>query len=236
VNQGVFQLLDRFEPIREVDGFRPVQAGGGGVIPWLVAAVDSPDVWKAAAAYLCTGINDQQVINAAITAAEGAVGLAPGNYACTTTTSLPSVNLGLGSTGGCHVFGLGGEFSAQIFQSDSGVTTPGPLIELADECHLENVSVFTVDTVAIRCDSILIGRVDRCHVEAAGGAAVLVESSGSVRVEDSYLFSDGWVVDCDQSARLFVSRNEFAVEDQAVRLTSCADYLIVDNLIGGIGL
>jgi hypothetical protein len=231
VNQGVYQLLNEFKPIREVDAFNPVQAGGGGVIPWLIAASDSPDVWKASAAYLCLGIDDQNTINAALAAVEGYVALAPGSYACSTATSLPSVNLGLGGTSGMHLVGYGGEFAAQIYQSDSGVTTPGPLIELADECHLENVAVFTTDTDAIRCDTILIGRVDHCHVEALGGSAVLVNGSTSVRVEDSYLTSDEWVVDADQCSLLTVSRNYLGVEDQAVRLTDCTDFDVSDNTV-----
>jgi hypothetical protein len=236
VNQGVFQLLDEFKPIREVDAFNPVLAGGGGVVPWLVAASDSPDVWKAAAAWQCLGVADQETINAAISVAEGFVALAPGLYNCTTTTSQPSVNLGLGSTSGCHLVGYGGEYSAQLFQSDSGVTTPGPLVAVPDECHLENVSVFTTDTVGVGCDGTTIGRVDRCHVEARGGAAVLVESGTSVRVEDSFLFSDGWAVDCDTSTRLVIARNEFAVGDQAIRLVDCTDFLVVDNASGDQGL
>lgn len=87
VNQGVFQLLDRFEPIRQVDGFAPVVAGGGGVIPWLVAAADSPDMIKAVAGWQCTGVNDHQVWQAAMDSIDptnasvgGELWIAPGNY------------------------------------------------------------------------------------------------------------------------------------------------------------
>jgi hypothetical protein len=82
VNQGVFQLLDKFEPIREVDGFRPVQAGGGGVIPFLVAANNAPDTVKAVAGWVSIGDGDDDRVIMDALSVHSFLWLSEGRFVC----------------------------------------------------------------------------------------------------------------------------------------------------------
>ena len=177
LQQGVYQLLSKFEPIRDLDPDGGITLGGG-TIPWLVAASDSPDVWKNVAAYLCSGTNDEATINDAITAAQGYVGLAPGSYYVESVSGASAINLGNGRSAGLLMAGLGGKYGAAIYQSDSGKASPGALVTVAQFCAIENLAIVSED-----CDCVTIetgeNNVKNCHLEAFGDSGSCIAVSGS---------------------------------------------------------
>ena len=146
LQQGVYQLLSKFEPIRDLDPDGGITLGGG-VIPWLVAASDSPDAFKNVAGYLCAGSDDQDTIQAAIDAfSNGVVWLAPGFYQLTSQAGAPAVSMS-----GQRLVGLGGPFNVDIEQVDSGKSSPGAMILVNGT--LENVFVYGEDAVAVELGS-----------------------------------------------------------------------------------
>ena len=192
LQQGVYQLLSKFEPIRDVDPDGGITLGGN-TIPWLVAASDSPDPWKNAAAYLCAGSNDEETINAALTAVAGDVMLAPGTfYIDSKASGVASINLGLGQSTGARLVGAGGTFGTYITQDTSGRTSPGPLIAVPQFCKLENVYVETSD-----CDGIALqsgeGSVQNCTVFVIGSSGSCISglsgTSGDWDISNNYLSS-----------------------------------------------
>ncbi len=132
VNQGVFQLLDRFEPIREVDGFRPVQAGGGGVIPWLVASATAPESIKSVAGWQCTGFSDETVINAAL-AEHDMVLLSVGNF---NIEDGPIV-----IPAGHGIEGVGGPYGTGSYLILNGSLTPAAVVSCTSSATIRNVAV-----------------------------------------------------------------------------------------------
>ena len=181
VSEGVRRLLAVFK------GVRPDKAGGvvrpgGGVIPWLVAASDSPEVWKKAAAYLCAGSNDGATVNTAIAECEGYVALAPGTYQVSTDTP---INLGLGDTGGCHLEGLGGSASAGIARS--GGSGGGEIVILQDYCRLSHVWVSSASGNCIRIEQGSFITVDSCQVYTSSTGITVADTAEDVRLSNLYV-------------------------------------------------
>lgn len=100
-------------------------AGASGTV--LVAASDAPDIIKAAAQYVCTGVNDQFTINAAIQAVgKGEVRLSGGNYNITAEiTLIDDITL----TGRNAIINVCDEISSTITQTYTGGDT---VIHVAD--------------------------------------------------------------------------------------------------------
>lgn len=110
--------------VDENGGMWTTPAASGTV---LVAASDAPDVIKAAAQYVCTGINDQMTINTAIQAVgKGEVRLSGGNYYITAEiTLIDDITL----TGRNAIINVCDEISSTITQAYVGGDT---VIHVAD--------------------------------------------------------------------------------------------------------
>ena len=171
VSEGVRRLLAVFKGVRP-DKSGGVVRPGGGVIPWLVAASDSPQVWKDVAAYLCAGSNDGVTVNQALAVAEGFVALAPGNYS---VSGAEPINLGFGATGGAWLQGLGGMVEALIFREDAGTD---PLVLVQDWCRLSTVAV-SGGGVGIRVEQGSNQVVDSVWLET-GGTGIHVATTASL--------------------------------------------------------
>lgn len=88
VSEGVRRLLAVFKGVRP-DKAGGVVRGGGGVIPWLVAAAGAPDSVKAVAGFVCSTGDDAATISAAF-AEHDHVLLSPGSFYASTTLVIPS--------------------------------------------------------------------------------------------------------------------------------------------------
>ena len=185
LQQGVYQLLSKFEPIRDLDPDGGITLGGG-TIPWLVAASDSPDVWKNAAAYLCSGTNDEDTIQQAINAAGGYVGLAPGTFNVESEAGGSPIDVS------GTLIGLGGNATSAIFQSDSGKSSPGPLVLLSQFARLHNVYIECTDCDVVGLESSEGAVEGNWLIAGSSGGSTVVATSPSVAswdIHHNYLLS-----------------------------------------------
>jgi hypothetical protein len=224
VNQGVYQLLNEFKPIREVDPFIPVQAGGGGVIPWLVAAANAPVVWQSAAGWICTGVDDDQVVQAAYDAGWSFIMLSPGTF---------DFNMGnLAFVGGSDsiIHGCG---PAQTVVELSG-TAAGSDRAAFDVAGISDVQI--VDSTGASAGTNVIGVrlswnngfVRNCEITTTGTAVQV--ANNYVTVEGSYLVGGGLGVSFD-----FAPRNTLIIGN-LIAAPTCVNPVgqycrIVDNIL-----
>lgn len=105
---------------------------------WLIAAHDSPDIYKEAAHYVCDGQDDQEEIHAALVDVDGDVVLAPGIYVISDSITFALGRLvGLGS-------GLNG-VGAQIVCAPGGIGDKGMVVLSDYSAELVNVAVWGSD-------------------------------------------------------------------------------------------
>lgn len=171
----------------------------------LIAASNSPDVYRSQAMFLCDGDADQIEINKAIALAQrasdfigGDVVLAPGLYVISDTVTLDRGRL----TGLGHALDSSG---ASIVVADSTFGNKAMVHLSNSEGGLLNLGVFGYDSnwnvVNLKCMVHIAdggnSSVDRCFIDGgdpAGGFAndgILIDSAGSHRVTDCVVSSCG---------------------------------------------
>lgn len=130
---AVFDVVDRlnrkFEyPDLDTTGGSFVGGGGGGAPTIVVAAADASDLSKSKADYICTGINDDETLQAAsdqltnggrLVGTEGTFSLAPDSFV-------------LGAD--IHLMGMGA-FDATIFS----VTDDGDILRVTTDCVISDI-------------------------------------------------------------------------------------------------
>jgi hypothetical protein len=179
VAEGTRRLLAAFKGL-DLPVFPSIPFTGSGTIPWLVAASDSPDAYKTVAGFQCAGTDDQVTIQTALDIVDvvysGLVWLAPGSYSVTSQPSgTPAIAMSFQ-----RLVGLGGPQGVVISQSDSGKSSPGPIINVVGT--LENIAVFSGDA-----DAMHIGGtgsyIRDCVAETDGGTVYAIYSSGGSEFE-----------------------------------------------------
>ena len=132
VSEGVRRLLAVFKGVRP-EAAAQLRIGGSGVIPWLVAASDSPEPWKSVAGYVCTGTAsnpiDAATLQTAIDAVDtgdgyaGEVWLAPGTYQLQyPADGSPVIDGAVGAATGVRLVGKGSRYGATINVRGSATT------------------------------------------------------------------------------------------------------------------
>jgi parallel beta-helix repeat protein len=189
VNQGVYQLLDRFEPIRQVDGFQPVTAGAGGVIPWLVAAEGAPESVKAVAGWQCSGVADEAVINAALLEHDMVL-LSFGNFNIDNDPIVVPT--------GHRLEGVGGQYGSGSYLLVNGTLSVARVIDC--------VGAATIASVAILGDTGYTG------IYSDGSVA-------NIAVRDCFIERCDIGIDLVGCDEIWISDNLFFLNDQAIVLT-----------------
>lgn len=121
LREGVYQLLSKFQPIRDVNPDGGVTLGGG-TIPWFVAADDAPDGQKNVAGFLCSGTDDQVTIQQCLNE-HGLALLSFGTFYLRITESALTA-LDLGASGNAATL-LGMGTNATFIEVSSSATSDG---------------------------------------------------------------------------------------------------------------
>lgn len=247
VYEGVRRLLDEFKAIRERAPVAKREADtvslGGGVPTLLVAASDASAGSKAKADYVCAGVDDEQTINAAITAlpaAGGRILLTEGNFNLRAPAGGVAVEVPLGVT----VAGMG--YATSLLDD----ATPGSatLIRLNNRATLRDVAVYAFgDTRAVGLRAVHRGMtVEGCLLEIEDGAGVYAEDRAnecwirsntvyaSGATEPAVWLSGGnqrvWVTDCQITGGL----NSVRVDSGAAPLVP-AEIWVLNNFLWSAG-
>lgn len=131
------------------DGGLWTEPGASGTL--LVAAADAPDTIKSVAQYVCTGVNDQLVINTAIAAVgKGEVRLSGGNYGITGDIILTDDVTVLGRNA---ILNVCDEISSTVTRAYAGGDTV---------IYVEDASVFVLGQM-VSTDAGIASRYD-CHI------------------------------------------------------------------------
>lgn len=217
VTEGVRRLLAVFKGVRP-DKTGAGRRAGGGVIPWLIAASDSADVFKEVAGFVCTGTNDQDTIGLLTDAAESGmteVWLAPGTYNVSGTGTDPILYVG------CALIGLGFDTGqSRPAANIVHVNTSGGEVIDADDITLRNLTI-TADgsahAVHFRPGASKIA-VEGCNLFADAGHALLIDNGfAGATIRDCLLTSQsGTAVEVGNFDRLSFYGNHVEANDEQV--------------------
>jgi len=227
--EAIRKILRRFRPFEEEEaGGSTLLGGGGGMSTVLVAASDSLDIDKAKADYVCTGVNDQDIIQQAIDLVNdfggfgpggGTVWLAPGTYNVEVPASGPAIDVKTGVT--LRGFEPGAEGATYIQPSNtSDPGSGGEVIRLRAVTTMENVTVYAFYSYpTIRLDDFDSHiRIVDCYLENWEGACIAASGNDFVWVERCFL-STGYGAD-DTTSAIYVA-------------SSATDWWISHNYITG---
>lgn len=210
----------------------PVWPIGGGTVPFLVAASDSPDEIKAASNYVCTGINDHLVINQAINDGWGTNGsnnhiiLSVGSFFIGGTLDYVALIEGAGRPGTAG-------WNGSILRTSAAVSSMvscqvGRNFEIiAGHAVTTAVTSYQADVTGIRVagsvgTAFMLGQGAGAHVSsvAVDGASVGVDANGG-----PVMIASSWFRDC-----------AVAIYAPAESRVSVGSSIFTDIPTGGVGI
>lgn len=223
----VAELLDRFE-YPELPSRVPFQLGETGGTPTVVvAASTATDISKSKADMVCTGVNDQDVIQQAcdLTTSEGGeVWLTEGRY----TTSGP-----ITLSNQTALRGLGVAASEIIGSSSTALIVAGATTRISD-LYLENTNLSSGNAINV-AGSLCV--VERCNLwSRVVGNALQKTGGGSLLVYGCWIQGDGdgIVTDVGDGDYLTVSDTLFESCETAIHIVGAGSGSAFISIAGNI--
>jgi hypothetical protein len=237
----VSKLVKEFQYPDELGGGGVVLEGGGGTPTVVVAAADATDLSKSKADFICTGINDEDEIQAAIDLLPfngGRVVLTEGEF----HPDWDQIALKQGT----HLMGMGMRATTIDMNDTNPTTGTGPVFDIPagkTECLITDMTfqgpsngLATQNAIRVNASNTKIHRV---AIEFFQGHSIVIASCRNVEVAHCQIdFGELNGIDASAMAAfggdLRIVHNKFNnQEDFAIEVDDCPTLLITDNQIFG---